>query len=87
MQCRSNCGACCVAPSIYAAIPNMPNGKPAGVICANLDTNTWQCKIWGQDNYPKLCDNFKANIDSCGDNREEAIKLIGDWEYRTRPDY
>jgi hypothetical protein len=33
MECRSGCGACCVAPSINAPLPGMPQGKPAGVRC------------------------------------------------------
>ncbi|MGO2368564.1 MAG: YkgJ family cysteine cluster protein, partial [Serratia sp. (in: enterobacteria)] len=29
MDCRADCGACCIAPSISSPIPGMPNGKPA----------------------------------------------------------
>ncbi|HFY5777145.1 TPA: YkgJ family cysteine cluster protein, partial [Salmonella enterica subsp. enterica serovar Typhimurium] len=27
MDCRSGCGACCIAPSISSPIPGMPYGK------------------------------------------------------------
>jgi len=27
IDCRSGCGACCIAPSISSPIPGMPNGK------------------------------------------------------------
>ena len=37
MICRSGCGACCLAPSISTPIPGMPQGKPAGVRCVQLD--------------------------------------------------
>ena len=30
MECRTDCGACCIAPSISSPIPGMPQGKPAG---------------------------------------------------------
>ena len=33
MDCRSDCGACCIAPSISSPIPGMPNGKPANTRC------------------------------------------------------
>ncbi|MBF7801077.1 YkgJ family cysteine cluster protein, partial [Klebsiella pneumoniae] len=29
MECRTDCGACCIAPSISSPIPGMPQGKPA----------------------------------------------------------
>ncbi|RKZ96645.1 MAG: YkgJ family cysteine cluster protein, partial [Gammaproteobacteria bacterium] len=47
MQCRNGCGACCIAPSISTAIPGMPNGKPAGVRCIQLDKNN-SCQIFAQ---------------------------------------
>ena len=63
----------------------MLGGKPAGVICANLAPNSYQCKIWEQENYPKVCQEFKACDDVCGDNREEALKLITILELTTQP--
>ena len=41
--CRAGCGACCIAPSISSPIPGMPNGKPAGVRCVQLDANNLVC--------------------------------------------
>lgn len=83
MKCRSHCGACCIAPSINLPLPNMPEGKPAGVPCANLDLQNYQCRIWSQDNYPSLCAGFQAEIEVCGASRGEAIRLIGELETRT----
>ncbi|QSA20024.1 YkgJ family cysteine cluster protein, partial [Vibrio furnissii] len=39
MDCRLGCGACCIAPSISSPIPGMPNGKPAGTRCIQLNEN------------------------------------------------
>lgn len=85
MECRSGCAACCIAPSINLPLPNMPNGKPAGVPCANLDMVSLTCRIWGQENYPALCERFKAEEAICGTTREEAINIIEHMETLTQP--
>ena len=54
MECRPNCGACCIAPSITSPIPNMENGKPAGERCVQLDDNN-MCKIFKDPKRPKVC--------------------------------
>ena len=38
LACRDGCGACCIAPSISSPIPDMPAGKPAGVIGITIGT-------------------------------------------------
>ncbi len=83
MECRLGCGACCIAPSINSPIPGMPQGKPAGVVCVNLDRETWQCRIWGTDAYPELCRNFKPCESVCGETREHALELISTLEILT----
>jgi len=83
MECRSSCGACCIAPSINTAIPNMPNGKKAGAPCRNLDPVTFQCLIWGQDDYPELCRKFQACCEICGQNRDYALLNITQLELAT----
>ncbi len=75
MECRSGCGACCIAPSISAAIPGMPRGKPAGARCVQL-ADDMSCLIFGQSDRPKTCERFKAEPDICGDNRDEALSII-----------
>ncbi|MCU4674077.1 YkgJ family cysteine cluster protein [Catenovulum sp. 2E275] len=79
MQCRLSCGACCIAPSISSAIPGMPNGKPAGVRCIQLDHNNL-CKIFGKPERPKVCGEFKAEHAFCGDTSEQAIQILSDLE-------
>ncbi|MGO2415071.1 MULTISPECIES: YkgJ family cysteine cluster protein [Cobetia] len=80
--CRAGCGACCIAPSISSAIPGMPDGKPAGVRCIQLDTDNL-CKLFGQPERPAVCGNFGFDRELCGDGRDEALRLIGEWERLT----
>lgn len=54
----------------------MPHGKPAGVICLNLDRETFKCTIWDKKNYPNTCRNFQAEAEVCGNDREEALQRI-----------
>jgi len=79
MDCRTNCGACCIAPSISSEIPGMPGGKPAGVRCIHL-TDDFQCAIYESDKRPQVCDDFKADPEVCGSCREEAIKILTELE-------
>ena len=83
MQCRTGCGACCIAPSISSALPGMPSGKPAGVVCVNLDTDSYLCRIWGTAQYPEACRRFAADPAACGNTRDEALDLIASLEMQT----
>ena len=85
MKCRPSCGACCIAPSISSALPNMPNGKKAGELCANIDPITFACSVWGTDLYPKVCGDFKPSYESCGADRDEALKTLTFFEKETTP--
>ncbi|VUD53392.1 hypothetical protein TDB9533_01825 [Thalassocella blandensis] len=76
MQCRTHCGACCIAPSINFPYYGMPQGKPAGVACVHLDLVNMQCRIWQTEHYPTTCQNFRAEAFVCGNSREEALQLI-----------
>ena len=70
MDCRTNCGACCIAPSISSPIPGMPEGKPAGARCIHLRTD-YSCGIY--ENRPAVCRDFRAEEGVCGRDREEAL--------------
>ncbi|WP_117234490.1 YkgJ family cysteine cluster protein [Vibrio maerlii] len=72
MECRLGCGACCIAPSISSAIPGMPNGKPAGVRCIQLNENNL-CKLFGTNDRPKVCHDFKPCPDICGKTDKAAM--------------
>lgn len=82
MACRSGCAACCIAPSISSAIPGMPMGKPAGVPCIQLDEQL-RCKLFGLPSRPTVCGGFAPQADVCGESREQALRLIDEWERLT----
>lgn len=75
MECRENCGACCIALSISSPLPGMPEGKPSGVRCINLLDN-YKCAIYTNPGKPKVCDDFKAEPEFCGSTREEAMNIL-----------
>ena len=82
MNCREGCGACCIAPSISSPLPGMPQGKPAGVRCLHLSVEQL-CLLFGQPERPAVCSDFKADIEVCGTDQTDAIRLIGWWEQMT----
>ena len=62
----------------------MPQGKPAGEKCVQLDENM-RCKIFGHPDRPPVCGSLQPNPDMCGDSREQAMHWIGDLEKATAP--
>jgi hypothetical protein len=82
LSCRPGCGACCIAPSISSPIPGMPNGKPAGVRCAQLD-EAMRCRIFGRPERPAVCASLRPEAEMCGDSREHAIAWLADMERAT----
>ena len=84
MLCRAGCGACCIAPSISSPIPGMPNGKPAGIRCAQLD-DQFRCRIFGQPERPEVCRRLRPSQSMCGSNRDEAMRDLAELEAATRP--
>ncbi len=84
MKCRNGCGACCIAPSISTPIPGMPDGKPAGERCTQLDENN-SCKIFGQSSRPGVCLLFQASEEFCGDTNEFALQRITQLEVESTP--
>ncbi|MFT6050698.1 MAG: hypothetical protein ACI9B9_000336 [Halioglobus sp.] len=53
----------------------MPDGKPAGVRCVQLDDDNL-CRLFGQPERPTLCDAFQADSAVCGESSEQALDLI-----------
>ena len=84
MECRVGCGACCIAPSISSPIPGMPNGKPAGVRCLQLDERN-RCMIFGKPERPAVCRNLKPEPSMCGNDAAEAMRTIAAWEAASAP--
>ena len=81
-SCRAGCGACCIALSISSPIPDMPDGKPAGVRCVQLDDDL-RCRIFGQPERPEVCGRLRPMPDLCGQSRAEAMALIAALELAT----
>ncbi|WP_082869066.1 YkgJ family cysteine cluster protein [Oleiphilus sp. HI0125] len=81
MKCHDPCGACCIAPEITSALPNMPDGKPAGIRCVNLDSEN-RCMEY--EKRPKVCREFNPTEYTCGDSFEDALRLISELEAATK---
>jgi len=84
MECRSGCGACCIAPSITSPLPGMPNGKPDGVPCIQLDEGL-RCRVFGKPVRPAFCTGLKPSAEMCGDSRELALVWLTRLEAATQP--
>lgn len=84
MDCRSGCGACCIAPSISSPIPGMPQGKPAGVRCVQLDERE-HCRIFGRPERPAVCGSLRPSAAMCGSSRAQAMHWLAQLEAETRP--
>jgi uncharacterized protein len=84
MICRSGCGACCTAPSISSPIPGMPQGKPAGVRCVQLDADE-RCLLFGKPERPAVCASLRPTPAMCGGSRDQAMAILGRLERQTRP--
>lgn len=84
MECRPNCAACCIAPSISSSIPGMSDGKPAGIPCPQL-THDLKCMLFANNIRPKVCQSLKPSRDMCGLNRTEALTYFKKLEELTTP--
>jgi Fe-S-cluster containining protein len=83
-NCRPDCGACCIAPSISSPIPNMPLGKPAGVRCVQLSADN-RCLIFGQPSRPAVCGQLQPSREMCQDNAQQALAWLTQLEAETAP--
>ncbi len=84
MECRPNCGACCIEPAISQPFWGMPHGKPAGVRCQHLLFDE-RCALFGDSRRPNICRTFLPEPSSCGRDRLEALILLRDLERETAP--
>lgn len=84
MNCRENCGACCIAPSITSPLPGMPRGKLAGVRCAQLLDDA-RCAVFGTSARPAFCGGLQPSAEMCGDTREQALEWLSKLEQATLP--
>lgn len=84
MDCRSDCGACCIAPSISSPIPGMPGGKPANTRCLHLDQQL-RCELFDSPLRPKVCASLQANPEMCFTHRDDAMLYLIQLEADTAP--
>ncbi|MBB5014197.1 YkgJ family cysteine cluster protein [Rehaibacterium terrae] len=84
MDCRAACGACCIAPSISSPIPGMPDGKPAGVRCVQLDGMN-RCRLFGRPERPAVCLGLRPTPAMCGASRDQALAYLTALEIATAP--
>ena len=84
MDCRPRCAACCIAPSISSPIPGMPQGKPAGVRCAQLDAED-RCRLFGRPERPAVCASLQPSPGMCGRSAAQALATLRRWERMTAP--
>jgi Fe-S-cluster containining protein len=84
MNCRERCAACCIAPSISSAIPGMPQGKPAGVPCVQLDEGL-RCRLFGRPERPAVCASLQPSASMCGESAAQALRWLGQMEALTAP--
>lgn len=63
----------------------MPDGKPAGVPCVQLDAQL-RCRLFGRPERPAVCASLRPSAAMCGVGPAEALRHL-DWlERQTRPD-
>ncbi len=84
MNCRSECGACCIAPSITSPLPGMPNGKPAGVPCVQLLPDM-RCAVFGKPERPAFCGGLQPAAEMCGTDRNAALLWLTQLDAATAP--
>ena len=84
MECRTGCAACCIAPSISSPLPGMPDGKPAGVPCPQLDEQL-RCRLFADPRRPAVCASLQPTLSMCGSNREQALTYLIQLEVSTAP--
>ncbi|WP_438482354.1 YkgJ family cysteine cluster protein [Oleiharenicola lentus] len=85
MECRSHCGACCIAPSISSPIPGMPHGKPAGIPCVQL-LDDMRCAIFGKPERPAVCASLRPTDEMCGSAARDAMLSLSKLERLTQPE-
>lgn len=83
-ECISGCGACCIAPQISSPIPGMPDGKPAGIRCIQLDDKN-SCQLFGLPSRPEVCGQFEPQQEMCSAGPEAALRWLNELEQQTSP--
>lgn len=65
----------------------MPNGKPAGIPCIQLDER-YGCRLFGKPERPAFCGGLQPSLEMCGapqQPRSYAIAWLSALELATQP--
>ena len=62
----------------------MPQGKPAGVPCVQLDDQLG-CRLFGRPERPAFCASLQPEPAMCGASRGDALAALAWLERMTRP--
>lgn len=65
-------------------MPGLPDGKPAGMACPNLD-EALRCRLFGRPERPAVCSSLTPSVAMCGDTREHAMVYLERLEQATLP--
>lgn len=60
----------------------MPEGKPAGQRCIQLDESN-RCKIFFDPARPRVCASLQPEPEMCGQSREQAIAWLARLDLET----
>ena len=63
----------------------MPDGKPAGVACVQLDSQGG-CRLFGRPERPAVCSSLQPSVQMCGKGRLQALRWLAHLEAATAPD-
>lgn len=53
----------------------MPQGKPAGVRCVQLDASD-RCQLFGDPRRPAVCASLQPSAEMCGADRTHAMRFL-----------
>ena len=53
----------------------MPQGKPAGVRCVQLDASD-RCQLFGDPRRPAVCASLQPSAEMCGADRTQAMRFL-----------
>jgi hypothetical protein len=62
----------------------MPDGKPAGVRCVQLDEAN-RCRIFGRPERPAVCGGLQPSAEMCGDGQVHALSYLARLDAATSP--
>lgn len=65
-------------------MPGMPQGKPAGVRCAQLDAANL-CRLFGHPERPRFCVGLRPSAEMCGLDPADALCRLAALEAATHP--